>query len=124
VSSLTLATLSPVGGVDTRASLDGPGSLLQVAGAVGMQGGTRLFGSFTGDLVIDDHEFFTSYGRRLLFARIAEDGTLHDGGDFGMAGVGLTGHAACARDASAWVAARAIELETNDHDIFLGRFDF
>lgn len=124
VSSLTLATLSPVGGVGTRASLDGPGSLLQVAGAIGMQGGTRLFGSFTGELVIDSRGFFTSYGRRLMFASIAEDGTLHDGGDFGMAGIGLTGHAACAREDSAWVAARAVELETNDHDIFLGRFDF
>jgi hypothetical protein len=124
VSSLTLATLGAVGSVGTRASLDGPGSLLQVAGAVGMQGGMRLFGSFTGELVVDSRGFYTSYGRRLLFARIAEDGTFHDGGDFGMAGVGLTGHAAYARDGSAWVAARAVELETDDHDIFLGRFDF
>jgi hypothetical protein len=88
-----------------------------------MQSDTRLVGSFTGELVIDSRGFFTSYGRRLLFARIADDGDLHDAGDFGLEGTGLTGHAACARGASVWVAARAVDLETLDQDIFLGRFD-
>jgi hypothetical protein len=124
VSTLTLATLKSAGSVGTRASLDAPKSLLQVAGALGMQSGTRLVGSFTGEVVIDNRGFFTSYGRRLLFARIADDGTLHDAGDFGLEGTGLTGHAASAREASAWVAARAVDLVTRDHDIFLGRFDF
>jgi hypothetical protein len=123
VSTLTLVSMDGGGTVAKRGAVEEPRSLMQVAGAVSTGEALRLAGSFTGEFELDGRRFFAPDGRRLLFARISDEGTLSDARQHGMEGAGLTAHAACAQGGSVWVAARAVDLVTRDHDILVGRFE-
>jgi hypothetical protein len=123
ISTMEISRVAASGGLLARTRTDQPNSLLQVGTLLSTADGSRLAASWSGEIEIAGQKMVAVAPRSLLLSQLAESGTLSAPHQFGVAGVSLTAQDAAAFQGSIWVTARWMDLASDEHDVFVARFE-
>jgi hypothetical protein len=114
---------SPGGELLARLTTSYPNSMLLAGSLSSALEGSNLVGSWSGELEIAGEKLISPTPGSLLFSRLAYTETLSAPRQFSVPGVSLISQDTAVRGESIWVAARWIEPDSDEHDVFVARFE-